>query len=118
MFRNAIEANNDVVSDSEFANNLNNEFLTDYIYCYTPKGDVLELPKGATPVDFAYRIHSGVGDRTIGALVNNQIVGRDRLELSCTAFNGFTLQSITEERNKLTISSIFYIFFLTNTLWL
>ena len=74
MFRNAIEANNDVVSDSEFANNLNNEFLTDYIYCYTPKGDVLELPKGATPIDFAYRIHSGVGDRTIGALVNNQIV--------------------------------------------
>ena len=74
MFRNAIESNNNIASDKEFASNLNNEFLTDLIYCYTPKGDVLELPKGATPIDFAYRIHSGVGDRTIGAMVNNQIV--------------------------------------------
>ena len=77
MFRNIIEANNGVESDVEFANNLNNELLSDLIYCYTPKGDVLELPKGATPVDFAYRIHSGVGDRTIGAIVNDQIVPLD-----------------------------------------
>ena len=74
MFRNVIDSNNDLTSDKEFASNFNNEFLTDFIYCYTPKGDVLELPKGATPIDFAYRIHSGVGDRTVGALVNNQIV--------------------------------------------
>ncbi len=77
MFRNIIEANNDIESDTEFANNLNNELLSELIYCYTPKGDVLELPKGATPVDFAYRIHSGVGDRTIGAIVNDQIVPLD-----------------------------------------
>lgn len=74
MFRNIIEANNDVASDNEFASNLNSELLSELIYCYTPKGDVLELPKGATPVDFAYRIHSGVGDRIIGAIVNDQIV--------------------------------------------
>ena len=77
MFRNIIEANNEVESDTEFANNLNSELLSELIYCYTPKGDVLELPKGATPVDFAYRIHSGVGDRTIGAIVNDQIVPLD-----------------------------------------
>ena len=77
MFRNIIDANRDVENDSEFASNLNNELLSDLIYCYTPKGDVLELPKGATPVDFAYRIHSGVGDRTIGAIVNDQIVPLD-----------------------------------------
>lgn len=77
MFRNIIEANNDVENDTEFANNLNSELLSDLIYCYTPKGDVLELPKGATPIDFAYRIHSGVGDRTIGAIVNDQIVPLD-----------------------------------------
>lgn len=74
MFRNAIESSNELKSDKDFVSNLNNEFLSELIYCYTPKGDVLELPKGSTPIDFAYRIHSGVGDRTIGALVNNQIV--------------------------------------------
>lgn len=77
MFRNIIEANNDVENDTEFASNLNSELLSELIYCYTPKGDVLELPKGATPIDFAYRIHSGVGDRTIGAIVNDQIVPLD-----------------------------------------
>lgn len=77
MFRNIIEANQGIENDTEFASNLNNELFSDLIYCYTPKGDVLELPKGATPVDFAYRIHSGVGDRTIGAIVNDQIVPLD-----------------------------------------
>ena len=74
MFRNIIDSNSNVATDAEFASNLNSELLSDLIYCYTPKGDVLELPKGATPIDFAYRIHSGVGDRTIGAIVNDQIV--------------------------------------------
>ena len=77
MFRNVIESNSNVESDTEFANNLNSELLSEVIYCYTPKGDVLELPKGATPIDFAYRIHSGVGDRTVGAIVNDQIVTLD-----------------------------------------
>ena len=76
VFRNIIDANNNS-SDNEFEKNVNNEILTDFIYCYTPKGDVVELPNGATPIDFAYRIHSGVGDRTIGALVNDQIVTLD-----------------------------------------
>ncbi len=75
MFRNIIDANNKgISSDTEFANNLSDELLSELIYCYTPKGDVLELPKGATPIDFAYRIHSNVGDRAIGAIVNDQIV--------------------------------------------
>ena len=77
MFRNVIEQNNDVSNDSDFASSVNNEIIGDLIYCYTPKGDVLELPKGATPIDFAYRIHSGVGERTIGAIVNDQIVPLD-----------------------------------------
>jgi len=77
MYRTIIEANNYVENDSEFATNLNNELLSELIYIYTPKGDVLELPKEATPIDFAYRIHSGVGERTIGAIVNDQIVPLD-----------------------------------------
>ncbi len=77
MFRNVIEANQGTESDLEFANNMSSELLNEMIYCFTPKGDVMELPKGATPIDFAYRIHSGVGDRTIGAIVNDQIVPLD-----------------------------------------
>ena len=77
MFRNMIDANQNVATDAEFVSNVNSELLSDLIYCYTPKGDVLELPKGSTPIDFAYRIHSGVGDRTIGAIVNDQIVPLD-----------------------------------------
>lgn len=48
--------------------------LDDNIYVFTPKGDVIELPKGSTPVDFAYRVHSKIGDSMVGALVNNSIV--------------------------------------------
>ena len=77
MFRNVIEQNNEVSNDTDFASSVGNEIIGDLIYCYTPKGDVLELPKGATPIDFAYRIHSGVGERCIGAIVNDQIVPLD-----------------------------------------
>jgi len=77
MFRNLIEAGDTNSTDLEFATNANNEFLSELIYVFTPKGDVVELPNGSTPIDFAYRIHSGVGDKTTGALVNNVIVPLD-----------------------------------------
>lgn len=78
MFRNIIEANSDeVTDDDEFAQSLEDELLNDLIYVFTPKGDVVELPVGSTPIDFAYRIHSRVGETTIGAVVNNQIVTLD-----------------------------------------
>lgn len=73
MFRNIIEANSDQTDDS-FEKNINNDILSELIYVFTPKGDVIELPKDATPLDFAYRIHSGVGDHTVGAIVNDNIV--------------------------------------------
>ncbi|MFT3742379.1 MAG: bifunctional (p)ppGpp synthetase/guanosine-3',5'-bis(diphosphate) 3'-pyrophosphohydrolase [Gammaproteobacteria bacterium] len=50
------------------------EVLDDHIYVFTPQGDVIELPKRATPLDFAYHIHTGLGNRTRGAKVNGQIV--------------------------------------------
>lgn len=78
MFRNIIEANSDDITDDDlFVSNMENELLSSSIYVFTPKGDVVELPKGATPVDFAYRIHSGVGDTTVGAIVNDVMVPLD-----------------------------------------
>ncbi len=73
MFRNLIESTN-ASSDTEFEAKVNTEFLSPMIYVFTPKGDVVELPIDATPVDFAYRIHSEVGDKMVGALVNEKIV--------------------------------------------
>lgn len=74
LFRNLIEQNNENKSDVEFTDSINNEILSQMIYCFTPKGDVVELPSKATPVDFAYRIHSHVGDTMVGAIVNDKIV--------------------------------------------
>jgi len=73
MFRNLIETNEES-SDDAFFKTVNNDMLSEMIYVFTPKGDVMELPRGATPVDFAYRIHSDVGDKAVGAIVNETIV--------------------------------------------
>ena len=73
MFRNLIETNENV-DDLSFASDVTSDMLAEMIYVFTPKGDVMELPRGATPVDFAYRIHSDVGDKTVGAIVNDVIV--------------------------------------------
>lgn len=71
MFRTILESNND---DEDLQNQMHQEYFDDLIYVFTPKGDVVELPKGSTPIDFAYRIHSDIGDKTIGAIVNDNIV--------------------------------------------
>ena len=73
MFRNVIEASINE-SDVDFENTVTTNIFSESIYTYTPKGDVIELPVGSTPIDFAYRIHSRVGDTTVGAIVNDQIV--------------------------------------------
>ena len=73
-FRSVIELNEQQVADKELVNTIKNEVFTDdNVYVYTPKGDVFELPKGSTPIDFAYRVHTSVGHQMIGALVNNSI---------------------------------------------
>jgi GTP pyrophosphokinase len=75
MFRNIIDATSDELSDDqEFVSNVSVELLSKSIYVNTPAGDVVELPEGSSPIDFAYRIHSKVGDTCVGAIVNDKIV--------------------------------------------
>ncbi|WP_106506653.1 RelA/SpoT family protein [Brachybacterium timonense] len=64
----------DTADSGEFLDSLRFEITTQDVYVFTPKGDVLALPQGATPVDFAYTVHTEVGHRTIGARVNGRLV--------------------------------------------
>ena len=64
-------------NEDNFVTSVKEEVLNDTIYVFTPMGDVVELPNGSTPIDFAYRVHSKVGDTTVGAIVNNNIVPLD-----------------------------------------
>ncbi len=58
----------------EFLENTKLEMYQDQVFCFTPKGDILAFPRDATPVDFAYGVHSGVGDTCVGAKINGRIV--------------------------------------------
>ncbi|PKK92740.1 MAG: (p)ppGpp synthetase, partial [Tenericutes bacterium HGW-Tenericutes-6] len=64
-------------SAEEFVGTIKGDILDANVYVFTPKGEVIELPKGSTPIDFAYRIHTDVGNKMVGALVNNRIVTLD-----------------------------------------
>lgn len=77
FFKSIIDLKNEKLSSEDFVNVVRDEVLNNNIYCFTPKGDVIELPKDATPIDFAYKIHTKVGETTTGAIVNNNIVTLD-----------------------------------------
>ena len=62
---------------SEFIDYLKIDLFPDVIYVFTPQGEIIELPRGSTPVDFAYSIHSDVGKKCTGAKINNQNVPLD-----------------------------------------
>ncbi|RJE77296.1 GTP diphosphokinase [Pseudoalteromonas sp. MSK9-3] len=72
--RKLLQWQEEVVDGSDLADELKNQVVEDRVYVFTPKGDIFDLPLGATPLDFAYYIHSNVGHRCIGAKVFGKIV--------------------------------------------
>ena len=64
----------------------------DQVFCFTPRGDIIGLPRGATPVDFAYAVHSRIGDTCVGAKVNGRIA-----QLKTVLENGDQVEIITSK---------------------
>ena len=77
FFKSLTEINSMFGDNQEFVRQVKIELFSDRIYVYTTKGDIIELPKGATPIDFAYKIHTDVGNTMVGAFVNDEYVPVD-----------------------------------------
>ncbi len=75
--RNLMDWRDEIADAQEFVESLKTDVFREMIYVFTPAGDIIELPDGATPVDFAYRIHTEVGHQCVGAKVNDQMVPLD-----------------------------------------
>jgi len=93
--RQIIERHEELKDDREFLESFKIDLFPDEIYVFTPRGDVKELPKGSTPVDFAYSIHSDLGHRCLGAKVNGRLV-----PLKTMLKSGDTIEILTNPAHK------------------
>ncbi len=75
--RSLLDWRQDVADAGDFVESLKTDVFQDRVYVFTPKGDIIDLPAGATPIDFAYHVHTEVGDRCRGAKVNGRLVNLD-----------------------------------------
>ncbi|CEO14271.1 RelA/SpoT family protein [Paraclostridium sordellii] len=75
--RQMMEWEKDLKDPQEFMDALKDDVFNSQVYVFTPKGDVIELPAGSTPIDFAYRVHTNVGNKCVGAKINGRIAPLD-----------------------------------------
>ena len=92
--RRLLESQQDTDAE-DYVNSLKVDMFDDEVFVFTPKGKIVSLPAGSTPIDFAYAIHSGVGNTMVGAKVNNRMVGID-----ATLQNGDIVEVITSKSAK------------------
>ncbi|GAB4267395.1 MAG: bifunctional (p)ppGpp synthetase/guanosine-3',5'-bis(diphosphate) 3'-pyrophosphohydrolase [Deferrisomatales bacterium] len=90
--RQLVEANREIGDAQELLDRAQGDLFSDLVYVFTPAGDLLELPRGSTPVDFAYAVHTQVGERCVGAKVNDRMV-----PLSHRLKNGDRVEIITSK---------------------
>jgi len=90
--RKMVEYDKEMANAADYVNSVKLDLFSDQVFAFTPGGDVLDLPKDATPVDFAYRIHSDVGHKTIGAKVNGRIA-----QLDTKLVNGDIVEILTSK---------------------
>ena len=91
--RQLMEWQQDVEDAFEFMEGMRSDVFTDRVYVFTPKGDIIDLPAGSTPIDFAYHIHTEIGHRCRGAKVNGKLVS-----LNTPLKNGDVVEIITAKR--------------------
>ena len=72
--RQLMEWQNDLKDPKDFMETLKIDFFTDEVFVFTPRGDIINLPEGSTPIDFAYRVHTDVGNKCVGAKIDGRIV--------------------------------------------
>ena len=90
--RKLVEYDKDMSSAEDYVNSVKLDLFSDQVFAFTPNGDVFDLPRNATPVDFAYRIHSEVGNKTVGALINGRIA-----QLATKLHNGDIVEILTSK---------------------
>ncbi len=93
--RQLLEWHNDMHDPNEFVNTVKMDVFSDEVFVFTPRGDVIDLPMGSCPIDFAYRIHTGVGNSCVGAKVNGKMVPLD-YKLS----NGDIVEVVTTKQSN------------------
>ena len=93
--RESLEWQKDVADPQEFLNTLKTELFEDEVYVFTRNGDIKVLPKGATPIDFAYNIHTDIGHKMTGAKINGKM-----MPIITKLNNGDIIEIITTDNSK------------------